>query len=104
MTLVLTGAGVHQDSIARGSEHEGLIGDDHHSERRIEHLRLHVAQVAFEYGLVIGGEKVLRAPPRAFALDHRVDRDVADPDLMQRYLPSSVRGSVRRNSRAFKLT
>jgi len=43
--------------------------------------------VALEYGLVIGREKVLRAPPRAFALDYRVDGDVADPDLMQRYLP-----------------
>ena len=43
--------------------------------------------MAFEYGLVVGREEVLRPPPRAFALDHRVDGDVADPELSHSCLP-----------------
>jgi hypothetical protein len=36
----------------------------------------------FEDGLVIiGREKILRPPPRALAFNHRVDGDVADPEL-----------------------
>jgi hypothetical protein len=81
MALVLAGAGVHQDRVTRRSDHEGLVGDDHHAQHLVEHLRRHHGQVTFEYGLVIGREEVLRPPPRAFALDHRVDGDVTDPDL-----------------------
>jgi hypothetical protein len=35
-----------------------------------------------EYGIVIGREKILRTSPRPLALDHRIDRDIADPDLL----------------------
>jgi hypothetical protein len=41
-----------------------------------------------EHRLVIGREKILRPPPRPLALDHRVDCDVADPELLHgRSLP-----------------
>ncbi len=39
----------------------------------------------FEDGIVIGREKILRPPPRAFALDHSINGDVADPDLLHRF-------------------
>src|SRR5258705_12138975 len=81
MTLVLAGAGIHQDRVMRCADHESLIGDHHHSQRLVEHLRLHRRQVTLEDGLVIGREEVLRPPPRAFALNHGVDGDVPDPDL-----------------------
>src|ERR1700692_1362014 len=35
-----------------------------------------------EHGIVIGREEILRPPPRTLALDHRIDGDVADPDLL----------------------
>jgi len=41
-----------------------------------------------EYGLVIGREEVLRPPPRAFAFNHGVDGDVADPELPHSSSPS----------------
>jgi len=44
--------------------------------------------VTFEYGLVIGREEILRPPPRAFAFNHRVNGDVADPDLPHSSSPS----------------
>ena len=79
MALVLAGAGVDQDRVVRRADHEGLIGYQHHSQRRVEHLRLHRVQVTFEGGLVIGREEILRPPPRTLAFNHRVDGDVADP-------------------------
>jgi hypothetical protein len=85
MALVLAGAGVDQDGMARGADHEGLVGDDHQSQRCVVHLRLHGRQMMPEDGVVIGREKVLRPPPRPFALDHRVDGDVADPELLHRF-------------------
>src|SRR5665213_2262282 len=81
MALVLAGAGVDQDDVMRRAHHEGLVGDDDHAECRVEHLRLHRGQMMLEDGLVIGRKEVLRPPPRAFALDHRIDGDIADPDL-----------------------
>src|SRR5260370_27566447 len=82
MALVLDGTGVDQDGVARRADHEGLVGDDHHAERGVEHLRLHAGQMMLENGLVKGREEILRPPPRPLALDHRVDGDVADPDLL----------------------
>ena len=43
-----------------------------------------------EDGVVVGGEKILRPPPRAFALDHRVDGDVADPELLHRFGSAAI--------------
>ena len=82
MTLVLAGTGIDQNRITRRAHHEGLIGDDDHPERRVEHLRLHRGQMVLEDGLIIGGEEVLRPPPWALAFDHRIDGDVADPKLL----------------------
>ena len=76
MTLVLAGAGIHQDRVMRRADHESLIGDHHHSRRLVEHFRLHRRQVTLEDGLIIGREEILRPPPRPFALDHRVNGDV----------------------------
>ena len=45
MALVLAGAGVHQDGMARRPDHEGLVGDDDHAQRRVEHFRLHRRQM-----------------------------------------------------------
>src|SRR6476646_7330360 len=81
MTLVLAGAGIHQDRVAWRPDQESLVGDHHHPQCLVEHLRLHRRQVTLEDGLVIGREEVLRPPPRAFAFNHRVDSDVPDPDL-----------------------
>ena len=99
MALVLTGTGVDQDGVARRADHEGLVGDDHHAERGVEHLRLHAGQMMLENGIVIGREEILRPPPRPLALDYRVDGDVADPDLLHffRFAPlfcGSVAGDV----------
>src|SRR6266853_7058184 len=103
MTLVLAGAGVDQDCVMRRSDHESLIGYHHHSERRIEYLRLHRGQVTLEDGLVIGREKILRPPPRAFAFNHRVDGDVADPELFHSCFPRNCRRSVTGATLRFKL-
>jgi hypothetical protein len=80
-----------------GCGHEGLVGDHHHPERGVEHLRLHRRQMTLEYGLVIGREEILRPPPRALALDHRVDGDVADPDLLHRFGSAAIRCSIAIN-------
>src|SRR5438128_12188515 len=63
MTLVLAGAGIHQDGVVRRPDDESLVGDDHHSPRLVEHLWLHHRQVTLEDGLIIGREEVLRPPP-----------------------------------------
>jgi hypothetical protein len=94
MALVLAGAGVDQDRVALCAEHEGLVGYHHHSQRRIEHLRLHRGQMTFEDGLVIGREEILRPPPRAFAFDHRVDADVPDPELFHPCFPPQLFGGA----------
>src|SRR5260221_7560437 len=78
MALVLAGAGVDQDGVARGADYKGLVSDHHHAERGVEHLRLHGGQMMLEDGLVIGREEILRPPPRPLALDHRIDGDVTD--------------------------
>jgi hypothetical protein len=41
-----------------------------------------------ENGLVIGREEVLRPPPRPLPLDHRIDGDIADPDLLHGFSPN----------------
>nr|WP_245287860.1 hypothetical protein [Bradyrhizobium sp. URHA0013] len=82
VALVLAGAGIDQDGVARRAHHEGLIGDHHHAARGVEHLRLHRRQMVLEHTLVIGREKILRPPPRPLPLDHRIDGDVADPQLL----------------------
>lgn len=97
MALVLAGARVHQDGMARRPHHERLVGDDHHAQRRIEDLRRHRGQVMPEDGLVVGRKEVLRPPPRSVAFDHRVDGDVADPQLLHSLSPWLVGG--KRNGR-----
>src|ERR1700730_787291 len=97
MTLVLAGAGVHQDGVAWRSNHEGLVCDDHHAQRRIEYFRLHGRQVTFEGGLVIGWKEILRPPPWALTFNHRIDGDVAAPDLFHFLLLPELPG--HRNGR-----
>jgi hypothetical protein len=103
MPLVLAGAGVHQDRVMRGSDHESLVGNDHHSQRLVENLRLHGGQVTSEYGLVIGREEVLRPPPRAFAFNYRIDGDITDPDLPHFCFPRNCRASIVGANRPFNL-
>src|SRR5216683_4572160 len=93
MTLVLAGAGVDQDGVARRPNHKGLIGDDYHAQRRVEHLRLHRRQMLLEDRLVIGRKEVLRPPPWAFAFNHRVDGDVADPELLHLLVFPEIAGA-----------
>src|ERR1700753_288265 len=38
-----------------------------------------------EYGVVISREKILRPPPRPRPFDHRIDGDVAYPELFHFY-------------------
>src|SRR6266850_3079555 len=99
MTLVLAGAGIHQDRVAWRADHEGLVGDHHHSQRLVEHLRLHRRQVTLEDGLIIGREEILRPPPRPFALNHRVNGDVPDPDLSHLVPPIFRQPNGRRLAR-----
>lgn len=56
-----------------------------------------------EYGLVIGREEVLWAPPWALAFNHGVDGDVADPDLPHSSSLSIAGASVTGTYRPFKL-
>jgi len=77
-----------------------LVGDQHHAERRIEHLGLHRLQVPPEHGSVISRKEILRPTPGALALDHRIDRDVAEPDLLHGFLPNF---SVERSGRTHVL-
>jgi hypothetical protein len=88
MALVLAGAGIDQDGVARRADHKSLIGDHHHPKRRVEHLGLHAGEMMLEHLLIIGREEILRPPPWPRALDHRVDGDIADPELLHgRSLP-----------------
>ena len=90
MALVLAGAGVHQNGMARGANDKRLVGDDDQPERCVEHLRLHGRQMMPEDGVVIGREEILRPAPRAFALDHRINGNVADPELLHRFGPAAI--------------
>ena len=86
MALVLAGAGVDQDGVARGADDKSLVGDRPSSPSAASNTSGSIAgQMMLEDGLVIGREEILRPPPRAFALDHRVDGDVADPELLHRF-------------------
>jgi hypothetical protein len=50
-----------------------------------------------EYRVVIGREEILRPPPRPLALDHRVDGDVADPELLHGcFTPAFLRQRIGR--------
>ena len=86
----------------RRAGHDGLVGYHHHSQRPIEHLRLHRRQMTLEDGLIIGREEILRTPPRAVAFDHRIDGDVADPDLPHIYSPELLEASVTGGQPPFK--
>src|SRR3954452_16850186 len=68
MALVLAGAGVDQDGVAGRAHHKSLIGDDHHAERGVEPLRLHLGQMMSEHRVVVSREEILRPPPRSLAL------------------------------------
>src|SRR5471030_2345144 len=92
MALVLAGAGVDQDDVMRRSDYEGLVRNDHLSQRRVENLRLHRGQMTVEYRSIVHREEILRPPPRPFALDHRIDGDVADPDLPHFRFPRNYWG------------
>src|ERR1700751_1900221 len=102
MPLVLACAGVDQDRVARGTNHEGLIGDQHHAERGIEDLRLHGLQMLPEDSGIIGREETLRPSPRTFALDPRIDGDVPEPDLLHWRPPASFSASVTGARISFK--
>jgi hypothetical protein len=80
--LVLAGASIDQDGVARRAHHEGLIGHHHHAKRGVEYLGLHGRQMMLENGVVVSREEVLRPPPLPLALDYRIDGYVADPDLL----------------------
>src|SRR4051812_31690685 len=56
-----------------------------------------------EYGLVIGRKEILRPAPRTFALDHRVDGDIADPELLHVVSLPFLRDSVAGEDWRFKL-
>src|SRR5450432_2870514 len=101
MALVLAGAGIDQNRVARRADHEGLVGDDHHAARAVEHLRLHPGQMMLEDSLDIGRKEILRPAPWPFAFDHRVDGDVADPELFQWCSPVFA-GTVTGGYRQFK--
>jgi hypothetical protein len=92
--LVLAGTGVDQDGVARRADDEGLIGDHHHPQRRVEHFRLHAGEVMLENGIVISRKEILRPPPRPLALDDSVDGDIADPELLHRRFSPRFCGSV----------
>ena len=97
MPLVLAGAGIDQDRVARRSHDEGLVGDEHLAGGDVEHLRLHAGEMMLENGVVIGREEILRSPPRPLALDHRVDGDVADPQLLHCcFAPTFLRERIGR--------
>src|SRR5207237_7804286 len=46
--------------------------------------------------LVIGREEVLRPPPWPLALDHRIDGDVADPELLHGCFPDFMKQRIGR--------
>jgi hypothetical protein len=87
MPLVLAGAGVDQNDIVWSPNHEGLVAYTHPACCYVEHLRFHEWQMTLERGFVIRGEEVRWSTPRSFALDDRVDGDVADPDLSHHWFP-----------------
>ena len=78
IALVFAGAGVDQDDVLGRPHHEGLIGDHHASGRRVEYCRIELGEMAPADVGVIGGEHVLRPPPRPVALDDAGNGDVAD--------------------------
>src|SRR5579872_6552490 len=81
MTLVLAGAGIDQNRVSGAAHHEGLVGDDDLAQGLVPRLRLHRGQMTAESRLVIGRKEILRTPPGSLAFDHRIDGDLADPDL-----------------------
>jgi hypothetical protein len=87
MALVLAGAGVDQDRVTWRPDHEGLIGNDDHPQRRVEYLRLHPRQMMLEDSFVKGRKEVLRPPPGPFPLDHGINGDVAYPELLHFLYP-----------------
>lgn len=95
MALVLAGAGVNQNGVTRRAHDKRLIGDNHHAARGVEHLRLHRRQMVPEHAVVIRREKILRPPPRPFPLDHRIDGNVADPQLLHAPLPIFLKRNER---------
>jgi hypothetical protein len=82
-------AGVGQDRVARRSHHEGLAGDDIMPSAASK-TSGHRGQMMVEGGLIMGRQEILRPPPRAFPFNHRIDGDVADPDLLHFVSPTAV--------------
>jgi hypothetical protein len=64
MALVLAGAGIDQNGVARRADDKGLIGDHHQAQACVEHLGLHGGKVMLEDGVVIDREEILRPSPR----------------------------------------
>ena len=65
-------------------------------ERGVVDLGLHDRQMPHEGGFVVRREEVLRPPPGPFALDHRVDRDVADLICRMAVPPDDLDETTRR--------
>src|SRR5690606_5668936 len=86
--LVLAGACFDEYRVPRRSHHEGLIRHYHHAWCGVGRHRLPPRQMPPEDGSVGRPKSVLRTWPRAPVLAHRVDGDVADPDLAHPLLPS----------------
>src|SRR5262252_8495013 len=54
------------------------LSDDHFARRQIEDLGVKLREMAFAVNRVVGGEHLLRRPPRPVALDDADNGDVAD--------------------------
>jgi hypothetical protein len=89
LTLGL-GAGVDQDRVARRSHHEGLAGDDIMPSAASKTAGSIEGKMLVEGGLIMGRQEILRPPPRTFPFNHRIDGDVADPDLPHFVSPTVV--------------
>ena len=91
IALILAGAGVDQDRVMRRAHHEGLVGDDHHPRRRIEHHRIQRIQMLGSHHRIIGREHVGGFAPGAIALDNAGDRHVADCQGLHPVVPSDLK-------------
>jgi hypothetical protein len=78
IAFVLAGACIDEHRVPRRTHDIGLIGDDHFARRRIEDLGVKLREMAFADNRVVGGEHLLRRPPRPVALDDADNGDVAD--------------------------
>ena len=78
IAFVLAGACIDEHRVPGRTHDIGLIGDDHFARRRIEDLGVKLREMAFTDNRVVGGEHLLRRPPRPVALDDADNGDVAN--------------------------